>query len=93
MNDRSLGCGILDLESVRISVEAVLHPAIIMKDFLAIFDHHTRRLYNKLGDRELRLIADSMYEWEGRIAEGLELKKAEIEGIRTENPKELKLQT
>ena len=64
-----------------------------MKYFQAIFDYHTRRLYNELGDRELGRIADYMNEWEGRIAEELGLKIAEIEGIRTKHPKELKLQT
>ena len=66
---------------------------IIMKRFLATLDSRARRLNNTLGDRELGRIADYMYEWEGRIAEELELKIAEVAGIKTKHPKELELQT
>ena len=71
---------------------AVLDADVIMKYFLSIFDPRTRRSNNELGDRELGQIADYMYEWEGRIAEELELTVAEVAGVKTKHPKELKLQ-
>ena len=43
--------------------------------------------------KHLGQIADDMYEWEGRIAEQLELRKADIAAIKTKHPGELKLQT
>ena len=64
-----------------------------MKYFRAIFDPHTRRLYIPVNDHELDRIADFMYEWEGRIAEELDLTTAEVAGIKTKYPQEPKLQT
>ena len=43
--------------------------------------------------KHLGQIADSMYEWEGRIAEELELTSADVSAIRTKHPFDLKLQT
>ena len=37
-------------------------------------------------------IADSMGEWEGRIAEGLSLKPADVAAIKVKYPSELHLQ-
>lgn len=42
---------------------------------------------------DLGTIADFMYEWEGKIAEELQLTKAQIEAIKTEYPGKLNLQT
>ena len=38
-------------------------------------------------------IADTMYEWEGPIAEKLGLTRADVAAIKTKHPGELKLQT
>ena len=43
--------------------------------------------------KHLGQIADAMYEWEGPIAEQLELTKADIAAINKKYPGELKLQT
>ena len=43
--------------------------------------------------KHLGQIADSMYEWEGAIAEQLELTRADIAAIKAEYPGKLKLQT
>ena len=42
--------------------------------------------------KHLGRIADSMYEWEGRIAEELGLTKADVANIKTKYPMDLKLQ-
>ena len=65
-------------------------PAIITKYFRAIFDPRTRRLYIAVNDDELDRIADFMYEWEGSIAEELNLTPAEVEGIKTDFTQEPK---
>ena len=38
-------------------------------------------------------IADAIYEWEGPIAEQLELTRVDIAAIKTEHPNKLRLQT
>ena len=43
--------------------------------------------------KHLGQIADVMCEWEGPIAEQLELTRADIAAIKTEHPNKLKLQT
>ena len=43
--------------------------------------------------KHLGQIADTMYEWEGPIAEQLELSRADIAAIKTKYPGELRLQT
>ena len=43
--------------------------------------------------KHLGQIADSMYEWEGAVAEQLELTEADIAAIGTKRPDELRLQT
>ena len=43
--------------------------------------------------KHLGQIADAMYEWEGPIAEQLELTRADIAAIKAKHPGELKLQT
>ena len=43
--------------------------------------------------KHLGQIADAMYEWEGPIAEQLELTKPDIAAIWTKYPRELNLQT
>ena len=43
--------------------------------------------------KHLGLIADSMYEWEGQVAEQLDLTPADIAAIKEKYPGELKLQT
>ena len=46
------------------------------------------------GDpKHLGQIADSISEWEGRIADELGLKKADVAAIKCEYPNKLKLQT
>ena len=42
--------------------------------------------------KHLGQIADSMYEWEGPIAEQLELTRADVATIKTEHPNKLRLQ-
>ena len=42
--------------------------------------------------KHLGQIADHMYEWEGKIAEHLDLSAADIAQIRVKHPGELKLQ-
>lgn len=42
--------------------------------------------------RDLGRIADSMREWQGRIAEELDLNSSDVSAIRTKHPDELKLQ-
>ena len=41
--------------------------------------------------KHLGRIADSMYEWEGPVAEQLGLTQADIAAIKTKHPTELKL--
>ena len=64
--------------------------------------HHdfNRQMLDQLLDFEnggiskhLGQIADSMYEWEGPVAEQLGLTPAEIAAIKTEHPFKLGLQT
>ena len=43
--------------------------------------------------KHLGQIAESMYEWEGSVAEQLDLTPADIVAIRVKYPGELKLQT
>lgn len=43
--------------------------------------------------KHLGQIADSMYEWEGKIADELRLTHADVAAIKTKHPSELKLQT
>ena len=43
--------------------------------------------------KHLGQIADTMYEWEGPVAEQLGLTQADIAAIKAKNPGELKLQT
>ena len=43
--------------------------------------------------KHLGQIADAMYEWEGPIAEQLELTEADIAAIKIEHPSKLRLQT
>ena len=43
--------------------------------------------------KHLGQIADAMYEWEGPIAEQLELTKVDVAAINKKYPGELKLQT
>ena len=38
-------------------------------------------------------IADSMYEWEGPVAEQLGLTQVDVEAIKMKHPRELRLQT
>ena len=52
-----------------------------------------KRLDQVLSDGSLGKIADSMYEWEGPIAEQLELSPADVAAITKKHPGELKLQT
>ena len=43
--------------------------------------------------KHLGVIADAMCEWEGPIAEQLELTRADVAAIKTKHPGELRLQT
>jgi hypothetical protein len=43
--------------------------------------------------KHLGQIADTMYEWEGPIAERLGLTRADVAAIKTKHPGKLKLQT
>ena len=43
--------------------------------------------------KHLGEIADSMYEWEGPVAERLDLTLADVAAIKTEHPTKLHLQT
>ena len=43
--------------------------------------------------KHLGQIADTMYEWEGTIAEQLELTRADVAAIKTDHPNKLKLRT
>ena len=43
--------------------------------------------------KHLGQIADAMYEWEGPIAEQLQLTRVDIAAIKTEHPNKLRLQT
>ena len=43
--------------------------------------------------KHLGQIADSMYEWEGAVAEQLGLTPAEIAAVKLKHPGELRLQT
>ena len=42
--------------------------------------------------KHLGEIADSMYEWEGPVAEHLDLTPADVAAIKTEYPNKLRLQ-
>ena len=52
-----------------------------------------KRLDQVLSNGDLGKIADSIYEWEGPIAEQLELSPADVAAIKMKHPGELKLQT
>ena len=60
---------------------------------------HTPRLdlvldFNEHGiSRHLGLIADSMYEWEGPVADELGLTPADVAAIIVKHPHDLRLQT
>ena len=43
--------------------------------------------------KHLGQIADAMTEWEGKIAEELQLSEADVAAIKTKHPMDLKLQT
>ena len=43
--------------------------------------------------KHLGQIADTMYEWEGPVAEQLGLTQADVAAVRMKHPGELKLQT
>lgn len=43
--------------------------------------------------KHLGLIADSMYEWEGRISDELGLTHTDVAAIKTKYPSQLSLQT
>ena len=43
--------------------------------------------------KHLGVIADSMYEWEGKIAEHLDLTTVDVDSIKMKYPNELRLQT
>ena len=43
--------------------------------------------------KHLGQIADSMYEWEGPVAEQLDLTPADVAAIKVKHPGELRLQT
>ena len=43
--------------------------------------------------KHLGQIADSMAEWEGKIADELELTEVDVAGIKTQYPSKLKLQS
>ena len=53
-----------------------------------VLDHHNHGVSKHLGQ-----IADSMYEWEGAVAENLGLTLPEIAKIKLEHQLNLKLQT
>ena len=63
---------------------------VILINMISITD---KRLDQVLSDGDLGKIADSMYEWEGPIAERLELSPADVAAIKMKHPGELKLQT
>ena len=56
--------------------------------FDQILDFESSGVSTHLGQ-----IADTMYEWEGPIAEQLGLTRADVAAIKTRHPGELKLQT
>ena len=47
----------------------------------------------EIQESHLGKIADSMAEWEGPIADQLNLTKSDVAGIKTEYPQKLNLQT
>ena len=53
-----------------------------------VLDHHNHGVSKHLGQ-----IADSMYEWEGAVAENLGLTPSEIASITRKHQFDLKLQT
>ena len=62
--------------------------------------NHDRQVMDQVLDyanngvsKHLGQIADNMCEWEGPIAEGLDLTPADIAAIKMKYPTELKLQT
>ena len=46
-----------------------------------------------VSSKHVGQIADKMYEWEGKIADELELTQFDVKAITTKHPKELELQT
>ena len=64
--------------------------------FLLLSSHSLDQVLDFDNDgvsKHLGLIADSMYEWEGPVAEQLGLTAADIATIKTEYPGKLRLQT
>ena len=64
-----------------------------------LFNIHRQKLNQVLDfdnsgvSKHLGQIADSMYEWEGPVAEALDLTKADVAAIIKKHPTDLKLQT
>ena len=46
-----------------------------------------KQLDTKIQEKHIGKIADSMFEWEGPIAEELELRRSDIADIKTEHKK------
>ena len=63
-----------------------------------VSEHHTQVLDQVLGtglsdaSKHLGQIAESMYEWEGLVADQLGLSLADVNEIKTQHPMKLKLQ-
>lgn len=51
------------------------------------------QLDSEVQDKHLGEIADQMSEWEGQIADKLDLKECDVAGIKIKYPQKLNLQT
>ena len=75
----------------------LVHGAIINNLWSAIGGLSQSQVLNLVVDgdgvpKHLGQIADSMSEWEGRIADELGLKNADVAAIKSEYPNKLRLQ-
>ena len=66
----------------------IIHMHVYRQKLTQVLDHDSSGVSKHLGQ-----IADSMYEWKGRLAEELGLTKADVAAIEMKHPTDLKLQT
>ena len=86
------------LAIVRLLKIIIIEVMILYFFIYAVSEHHTPVLDQVLGtgssgaSKHLGQIAESMYEWEGLVADQLGLSLADVNNIRTKYHKELTLQ-
>ena len=73
-----------------------VHFQYYLNDLFLVSSHSLNQVLdfdNNGVSKHLGRIADSIHEWEGPVAEQLDLTPADVAAIKTEHPGKLKLQT